>query len=115
MKYIAKDQTQKFANSETCVVYEYAFNDPDINGAVAVINGRYPEAGWVINEVCKELVYVISGEGSLEANSEKQDLRAGDSVLILPGERYCFVGKELAIFMPCTPAWYPEQHKEISA
>jgi mannose-6-phosphate isomerase-like protein (cupin superfamily) len=115
MKYIAKDQAHKFVNSKSCVVYEYAFDDPDINGAVGVINGRYPESGWAVNEKCKELVYVVSGEGSLGTASQKLDLHAGDSAFILPGERYCFTGKELVIFMPCSPAWYPEQHREVAA
>ena len=115
MKYIAKDQAQKFVNAKTCVVYEYAFDDPDINGAVGAINGRYPESGWAVNNACKELVYVISGEGTLEAGSQIQELHAGDSAFILPGEQYCFVGEELMIFMPCAPAWYPEQHKEIDS
>ncbi|HVS58704.1 MAG TPA: AraC family ligand binding domain-containing protein [Candidatus Saccharimonadales bacterium] len=114
MKHVAKAQAQKFANSPTCTVYEYAMDDPDINGAVGVINGRYPETGMVVNEVCKEIVYVISGEGSLTTGKTTQPLAEGDVALIAPGEQYFFEGKDLKIFMPCTPAWYPEQHKELN-
>lgn len=113
MKYIAKAQAQKFTNSPTCTVYEYAFGDADINGALGIVNGRYPERDWIMNEKCKELVYVVSGEGSLHTRSASQQLMAGDSVLIAPGEAYYFEGKDLSIFMPCTPAWYPEQHKVL--
>jgi len=95
-------------------VFEYLLDDSDINGAVGVINGRYPESGWAINEKCKELVYIISGEGVLGVREQKQELRSGDLALILPGEEYYFEGKDLTIFMPCTPAWYPEQHREVS-
>jgi len=115
VKHIAKAQAVTFANSSTCTGYEYAFGDADINGAVGVITGRYPETGWVTNEVCKELVYVISGEGSLHTATQHQALAAGDCALIAPGEQYYFEGQELTVLMPCTPAWYPEQHKEISA
>lgn len=111
MKFIAKSLAQKFTNSPTCTVYEYAFGDTDMNGALGIINGRYPEVGWIINEVCKELVYVVSGEGSISTKSQCQVLSAGDSALIEPGEPYFFEGQDLSIFMPCTPAWYPEQHK----
>jgi len=31
---------------------------------------------------------------------------------IIKGEKYFWEG-EMEMFMPCTPAWYPEQHKEI--
>ncbi|HUB93269.1 MAG TPA: AraC family ligand binding domain-containing protein [Verrucomicrobiae bacterium] len=95
-------------------MFEYLLDDSDINGAVGVINGRYPESGWAINEKCKELVYIISGEGVLGVREQKQELRSGDLALILPGEEYYFEGKDLTIFMPCTPAWYPEQHREVS-
>lgn len=114
MKYIGKLQAQKFTNSPTCTVYEYAFGDSGINGAAGVVNGRYPEEGWVVNEKCKELVYVVSGEGSLNVRSQNQQLSAGDSALIEPGEPYYFEGKDLTIFMPCTPAWYPEQHTMLA-
>lgn len=114
MKHIAKAQAQKFANSPTCTVYEYVFGDADINGALGVINGRYPETGWVVNKICKELVYVVSGSGSLRTRSQYQPLAAGDSALIPPGEAYYFEGKDLAVLMPCAPAWYPEQHEELA-
>lgn len=113
MKYIPKANAQKFQNSAECMVFEYDVNDPDINGAVGVINGRYPEKGFVVNETCKELIYVISGHGSLITHEESVALAEGDVALIPPGEQYFFEGAKLKIFMPCTPAWHPEQHKEL--
>ncbi len=114
MKYLAKSQARKFTNSPTCTVYEYAFGDSEINGALGIVEGRYPESDWIVNEKCKELVYVISGEGSLHTRSQTKLLSAGDAALIEPGEAYYFKGKDLNIFMPCTPAWYSEQHKTLS-
>ncbi|HSX05288.1 MAG TPA: cupin domain-containing protein [Candidatus Saccharimonadales bacterium] len=114
MQHISKAQAVKFANSSTCTGLEYAFGDKDINGALGVVTGRYPESGWVVNEVCKELVYVISGAGSLHNRTEDQVLAPGDCALIPSGEEYYFEGQELTVLMPCSPAWYPEQHKEIA-
>ena len=113
MKHIAKAEAQKLANSAACTVYEYAFDDPDINGAVGVINGRYPETGWAVNERCKELVYVMSGEGTLETHTQSQPLKVGDAALIMPGDHYYFQGRKLIIFMPCAPAWSLDQHKVV--
>jgi len=113
MKYVPKSKAQKFANSPTCTVYEYPMDDPDINGAVGIINGRYPDKNFVVNEKCKEIIYVISGSGSLTTEEKTVKLAEGDVALIPPGEQYYFEGKELIIFMPCHPAWYPEQHKEV--
>jgi hypothetical protein len=36
----------------------------------------------------------------------------GDLVLIEPGEKYFWEGN-MDLFIPCSPAWYPEQHKLI--
>lgn len=112
MKVVAKDQAKEFKNSDVCIAYEYALGDTDINGAVIKLSGRYPETGYVTNEVCKELVYVVSGSGSLVTDKETVELSTGDMALLLPNEKYYFDGT-MEMFMPCSPAWYPEQHKEV--
>jgi hypothetical protein len=33
-------------------------------------------------------------------------------ILIEPEEKYYWDGN-FTLFVPCTPAWYPEQHEEI--
>jgi mannose-6-phosphate isomerase-like protein (cupin superfamily) len=112
MKVLRKDQVERHKNSEVCVATEYPLGDEDINGAVIELTGRYPDKGRVVNEKCKELVYVIEGSGKLVVEGKEIELNKGDMVLIEPKERYYFDGN-LTMFVPCTPAWYPEQHKEI--
>lgn len=112
MKVIRKNQTHKFKNSEKCLAIEYPLADKDINGAVIKLNGRYPDKGQVVNMICKELAYVISGNGKICAGKKEVKIRAGDLVLLKPGEKYYWKGK-LTMFVPCAPAWYPEQHKEV--
>lgn len=114
MIFVPKSRAVRFKNSDTCWGLEYPFDDPDINGAVGIVDGRYPEDGFVMNEKCKEVVYVISGRGSLSTRTESVKLAPGDAALIPAGESYFFEGKKLKIFMPCAPAWYPEQHKEVA-
>ena len=108
MEFIPKVKAQRFENSSSCVVFEYG-GDNDISGAVAVINGRYPESGWGMNQHVKEMVYVIKGTGTLTAKEATFALREGDMALIDANEPYFFEGSELHIFMPTTPAWTPEQ------
>lgn len=110
MKIIKKDQTREFKNSDVCIAIEYPMDDKDINGAVIELDGRYPDTGRVVNEKCKELVYVIEGAGTLTVEGEEIQLAEGDLAMIEPNEKYFFEGK-LKLFTPCTPAWYPEQHK----
>lgn len=54
MQIIHKEQTKEFKNSDVCIATEYPMTDKDINVAVVVITGRYPEKGRVMNEVCKK-------------------------------------------------------------
>src|SRR5680860_381018 len=105
MKIIKKDQTREFKNSDACMASGYPMDDKDIDGAVIKLDGRYPDTGRVVNEKCKELVYVIEGTGILMIEGEEIQLAEGDLAMIEPGEKYFFEGK-LKLFTPCTPAWY---------
>ena len=114
MKYIQKSDTVSFSNSDTCTGYEYGFNDKDLNIAVVTVDGRYPEYGYIVNEVCKEVGYVISGKGSVDVQGEgTRDLKVGDAVMIQPGEKFFWQGESLELLMPCSPAFYPAQHKTV--
>ncbi len=111
MKIIKFEDAIKFENSEKCVGVEYPLNDSDINCAVAIINGRYPEVGYCYNEKCKELIYVVKGKGKIFLKNGKEiDFKDKDSLLIDKGEIY-YWDADCEVVMPCIPAWYPEQHK----
>jgi mannose-6-phosphate isomerase-like protein (cupin superfamily) len=112
MKIIHKNETKIFKNNDVCTAIEYPLGDKDINGAIIELNGRYPDKGNVANEICKELAYVIKGSGKVVVEGKETKLNEGDLVLIEPGEKYFWQG-DMTLFVPCTPAWYPEQHKEI--
>jgi mannose-6-phosphate isomerase-like protein (cupin superfamily) len=113
MKVIKKYQTLSFSNSPTCSGFNFAFGDKDLDLAVVTVNGRYPEEGHLINEVCKEIAFVLSGNGKVGVDNETFELSPGDAVMIQPGERFFWEG-ELEMLMPCNPAFYPEQHKGVA-
>ena len=112
MKFISKNQTKIFKNSENCTAIEYPAGDKDINGAVIELTGRYPIKGRIVNLKCKELAYVIKGSGKIVVEGKEINLNEGDLILIEPGEKYFWEGNS-KIFASCTPAWYLEQHKEV--
>lgn len=112
MKIVYKEQTKEFKNGENCTAIEYPWGDKDINGAVIVLTGRYPAVDRVVNSKCKEMVYVIHGSGKLVLEGKTIALKEGDLVLVEPGEKYFWDG-QMTLFTPCTPAWSPNQHKEI--
>ena len=80
--------------------------------AVADINGRYPLEGRIVNEVCKEIGYIIEGEGIIVIEDQEIKLKKGSAVLINSGERYYWEGK-MKMLISCTPEWYPEQHRDV--
>jgi len=102
----------KFENSENCKGVEHPLYDKDINCSTAVIMGRYPEKGYCVNDECKQLIYVLEGTGSLAKQDEVINFKKDDAILIDKGEVYYREGN-FKIVMPCTPAWFPEQHKVI--
>jgi hypothetical protein len=91
---------------------DYPMTDPDINFATIKITKRSPQAGYQVNVECKELLYIISGEGILylKNNDLCTEFKQGDVIFLNKGEYYAFDGNfEAAV--PCTPAWTVEQHK----
>ena len=110
MKYIPSSSAQTFENSPMCTVHEYGGND-EINGAVAEIDGRYPEMGWAVNTEVSEMIFVLEGSGELVTNERRVTLAKAAMAVVETGEAYYFEGKSLRIFIACTPPWTPEQYK----
>ena len=113
MEIVRKSKAKKFKSVSSTTIWEYEMKDGQINGAIAVIDGRYPEKGRVVNEESKELVFVLEGKGRLVIEGKEIKLHEGDLLLIEPGERYFWQGK-MKIFMANTPKWKPEQHKFVN-
>ena len=110
MKIVKKTESEIHKNSESCIAMEYSIGDKDINIAYIKVNGRYPDKGTVKNKVCKEMGYIVKGKGKLYIGDEVHTLEVGDVVLIKPGDKYYWEG-EFEMVVPCSPAWYPEQHE----
>ena len=112
MKVCRKEETVLYKNSATCENLEYPLGDSDINVSVAKIKGKYPVSGYCVNEEVKELLYVMEGTGKLIKKDETIEFKAGDVILVEKGEAYRWEAN-CTVLIPCTPAWYPEQHKLI--
>lgn len=112
MKHLTVKQAKEFENSKTCYGVNYPIDDNDINVALIQITGRYPEEGRTTNEKCKEIIYVIQGEGEAYIDEHKRTLKKNDVLFIDKNEKYYIQGN-MTLFVPCTPAWTEEQHKMI--
>lgn len=69
MIYVSKEKAE-FYSGDGYSGIDYPMTDADINVAVIKINGRSPKAGYQINTTCKELLYIMSGSGVLEAKDK---------------------------------------------
>jgi mannose-6-phosphate isomerase class I len=113
MQPIKREDAEIFKNSPACTATEYAFTDEDaINVAGIELSGRYPEKGYALNTISKELVYVTKGNGKLITASQNVTLKTGDVALIEPNEKYYFDGM-LKLVISSSPAWRPEQYQNI--
>ena len=71
MEIIKYDNALKGKNSDKCKTLEYSFNDKEIDLGIATINGIYPDKGYGVNLISKELIYVIEGKGTLNFENKK--------------------------------------------
>jgi len=111
MKHIEFKSAEIF-EKPTSKVYEYNLPDKDINWCLCDVNGRFPKQGWGLNEKCKEMVFVIKGKGKIVIEGKGETtFKKNDLVLVEPNVKFYWVAK-CRFGIACTPAWYPEQHKE---
>ena len=113
MQIIKNNNAIKGANSDKCKTLEYSFNDKDIDLGIATITGRYPETGYCVNTISKELIYVLDGTGKIYFDNNYIEFEKGDSILIKPGEKYYWDTEYCVVSMSCTPAWNEKQHKLV--
>ena len=112
MKKVQSNEAKELKNSDTSKLLEYSIElqDKDIDFCINTITGRYPEKGYCTNEMCKEICYILEGNGTINKQDEKIFFKSGDVILIDKGEVYYWDGN-CKIIMVCTPAWYKEQCK----
>lgn len=113
MTIIHPKDTHKVIASDTTTIWEYLMDEPSLSGAVAEINGRYPEKGFAANKISKELAFVISGRGTIITPKIKHTLEVGDVIFLDKGEQFAWEGT-FSIFMVTSPKFNSHQHKIIS-
>ena len=113
MNIIQSSQTKKIQASPTTTIWEFVMKEQSISGAIAEIKERYPEKGFAVNKISKELIFVISGAGYVLSPSAKHAITIGDVIFLDKGERFAWQGN-LTIFMATTPKFDPKQHDIIT-
>lgn len=114
MNIIQSSNANKVQASPTTTIWEFAMDEAAISGAVTEIKDRYPEKGFAVNKISKELVFVISGEGYIVTPTQKRPIRVGDLVFLDKREIYAWEGN-LTLFMATTPKFDQKQHIVINS
>ncbi|MBI4065188.1 hypothetical protein HY409_02370 [Candidatus Gottesmanbacteria bacterium] len=109
MRIVKKSETNKIIPSAGTTIHEYSIDEPSLSGAAIEVNGRYPEYGFAVNEVSKELAFVISGSGYVITTKSKHALEVGDLLFLDKGEQFAWQGN-VTIFTVTTPKFDPKQH-----
>ena len=113
MKNITLEKAEVFDKNEICKTIEYSFQDKDLDLGIAIIKGRYPEKGYCMNEISKELIYILEGTGKIITNKKEISFKEGDAIFINPKEKYYWDTTYCKASMSCTPAWSPNQYKVV--
>jgi hypothetical protein len=109
MIIIRKNQTAH-AQAESTVIEEYQMAEQSVSGAIARIDGRYPQSGFARNEVSRELAYIIGGTRKIIQSGTETKFNAGDVIFIDRGEPFAWLGT-FEMFMVTAPKFNPQQHK----
>ncbi len=111
MQIVKHTEIRKVTPTPSTTIWEYDTKDETISGAVAQINGRYPQTGFAQNGF-KELVFVISGDGYIVTPDSRKEIDLGDEILLDKNENYAWEGS-VTLFMATTPKFDPKKHKII--
>lgn len=114
MEIIKKEESIKKLNSDKCINKEYSFQSKDIDLCISKIKGRYPDYGYCLNKISKELIYVINGSGKIVFTDKEVEYKKGDAILIYPNEKYYWDTLNSEVVITCTPAWNVNQYEAVN-
>lgn len=109
MIFIKEEDVEKNGKNSVNYTMEYDFLDEEMNLSVVRIYGRMPELGKARNTKCKEMVYVMEGNGVIYFEEKSYGFRSGDAFLIPLNEKYYIEGN-CKLIVSCAPAWTIDQH-----
>jgi hypothetical protein len=100
-----------FQNSPFCKGIGYVAEGASMDIAKIELSGRYPERGWVVNEVSYEMAYVTGGSGIfMPKDGDTVEVGEGDVISIEAGNKYAWDGT-MSLVVSCNPSFHPDQHK----
>ena len=100
---------------ETAIIKNYPFPTKLSSITNIQVKGRHPadKTKQHIEHELTLICYVIKGTGTFVVESKKFDVVAGDAIFIQPNQKYYIEGN-LEYLVSCSPAYFREQHEQVS-
>ena len=109
MQILDNKDCKYYKKNNACELYEYSAMGSEFDMAIAKISGKYPDRGYCINMICKEIIYIIEGEGIIYEGEKEHKIKKGDVIIIKNGERFKWDANCIAS-ISCIPAWNPDKY-----
>lgn len=109
MKIVTPEDGFIRTRGETTSILDYAFKTDAFDIVVSTINGSH---GPMRNIAATRTYYVISGSGAFEKDGRKHQVKAGDIVMVSPGEWTTVDGNSLKTLIICNPPFSPDDYEE---
>lgn len=109
-KYTKQDTNTIDLGTKT--IYKYPTPTKDMDIGKMVIDGRHPTAGFIVEEECSFVMYILKGNGKVFAGDDVFSVEQEDVVFVPKNNKFAVDGQMEYITFD-SPAWYPEQAKEI--
>ena len=114
MQYIIKRfEAKKVQENNNSQFLDYQFPFIHASLGISIIEGRYPQTGYDVDEQVEASWYVEKGRGIVWIAGQELNVEKGDMLYIPAGEKYWIKGENLKLIVCSSPPWYPEQHKHI--
>jgi len=110
---IKKSEAKEHKNSPDCTAWEHNHPTNNLSYATVSISGRYPETKRVTNLKCEEIIFVISGSGTIHSEKGNFQINQGDSYHFETKEKYFIEGDKLLLGITNSPKWTFEQYREV--
>ncbi len=115
MPVLNRDEIEPFTGDDGAIVRELASprNSRLTRHSLAEIHhppGTASQAHY--HTEAEEVYYVLTGQGAVEIDGQVQDLRPGDVVVIVPGQRHKVWPRgndDLVLLVTCVPAYSVEE------
>ena len=113
MMFIKKINSKKFtiAGGTEGSIYPSS-PDGDFTVARVSMDGKYPQNGFSVNDVCKETLFLLEGKLEVQIEDEMFKMEEGDLLTVEPNKKYKIKGRGQAIDI-ITPAWEKNKNRIV--